>query len=57
METRTTAAEGERRFRLREDERVPDGVRRIAGSQLDMSIERLEGDTDEDLGTAVHETR
>jgi hypothetical protein len=58
-ETGTTAAghEGVRRFRLREDERVPAGLRRIAGSQLDMSIERLEGDTDEDLGTAVHETR
>jgi hypothetical protein len=59
METRTTAAgdEGARRFRLREDERVPAGLRRMAGSQLDMSIERLEGDTDEELGTAVHETR
>jgi hypothetical protein len=32
-------------------------VRRIARGQLDMSIERLEGDTDEDLATAVHETR
>jgi CHAD domain-containing protein len=46
-----------RRFRLREGERVPDGLRRIACGQLDMSIERLEGDTDEELGTAVHETR
>jgi CHAD domain-containing protein len=46
-----------RRFRLDEGEPVPAGVRRIAGSQLDMSIERLEGETDEDLGTAVHETR
>ena len=36
---------------------MPDGVRRIARDQLDMSIERLEGHTDEDLGTAVHETR
>jgi CHAD domain-containing protein len=59
METRTTAAgDGEaRRFRLSEDEPVPAGLRRIAGSQLDMSMERLEGETDEDLGTAVHETR
>jgi CHAD domain-containing protein len=47
----------QRRFRLGEGERVPDGVRRIARGQLDMSIERLDGDTDEDLGTAVHETR
>ena len=30
---------------------------RIARGQLDMSIERLGGHTDEDLGTAVHETR
>jgi CHAD domain-containing protein len=47
----------ERRFRLGDGERVPGGVRRIASGQLDMSIERLEGETDEDLGTAVHETR
>src|SRR5215213_9514882 len=47
----------QRRFRLGDGERVPDGVRRIARGQLDMSIERLDGDTDEDLGTAVHETR
>ena len=54
METRDGEA---RRFRLRDDEPVPAGLRRIAGSQLDMSKERLEGDTDEDVGTAVHETR
>jgi hypothetical protein len=40
-----------RRFRLDEGEPVPAGLRRIADSQLDMSIERLEGETDEDLGT------
>src|SRR5918996_4588926 len=59
METRTTAAgDGEaRRFRLCEGEPVPAGLQRIAGNQLEMSLERLEGDTDEDLGTAVHETR
>src|ERR671923_1369704 len=50
-------AHDQRRFRLGEGERAPDGLRRIARGQLDMSIERLEGDTDEDLGTAVHETR
>ena len=48
---------GARRFRLRDGEPVPDGLRRIAGGQLDMSIERLHADTDDDLGTAVHETR
>jgi CHAD domain-containing protein len=47
----------QRRFRLGDGERASGGVRRIARGQLDMSIERLVGDTDEDLGTAVHETR
>ena len=50
-------AEHPRRFRLREGERVPNGFRRIARGQLEMAIERLEGRTDERLGTAVHETR
>jgi CHAD domain-containing protein len=53
----TPPAQDRRRFRLGEGERVPEGVGRIARGQLDMSIERLEGDTDEDFGTAVHETR
>jgi CHAD domain-containing protein len=53
----TLSAHDQRRFRLGDGERAPDGVRRIARGQLDMSLERLEGDTDEDLGTAVHETR
>jgi CHAD domain-containing protein len=53
----TLPAQDQRRFRLDDGERAPDGVRRIARGQLDMSIERLNGDTDEDLGTAVHETR
>jgi CHAD domain-containing protein len=46
-----------RRFGLSEGERVSGGLRRIARGQLDMAIERLEGRTDEPLGTAVHETR
>ena len=53
----TLPAQDQRRFRLGDRERVPDGVRRIAHGQLDMSIERLEGHTDEDVGAAVHETR
>ena len=53
----SVAAHDLRRFRLGDGERAPDGLRRIARGQLEMSIERLEGDTDEDLGTAVHETR
>lgn len=53
----SVAAHDLRRFRLGDGERAPDGLRRIARGQLEMSIERLEGETDEDLGTAVHETR
>jgi CHAD domain-containing protein len=53
----TLSGQDQRRFRLGDGERVSDGVRRIARGQLDASIERLNGDTDEDLGTAVHETR
>jgi len=55
METRF--GQEPRRFRLVDGERVPDGVRRIARGQLDVSIERLNGDADENLATAVHETR
>ena len=54
---RLSSSEDPRRFRLREGEPVPQGLRRIACGQLDMAIERLEGDTDENLGTAVHEAR
>jgi CHAD domain-containing protein len=54
---RLSSSEDLRRFRLRDGERVPDGLQRIACGQLDMSIERLEGHTDEELGGAVHETR
>jgi CHAD domain-containing protein len=50
-------AEDPRRFGLREGERVSGGFRRIACGQLELAIERLEGRTDEQLGTAVHETR
>lgn len=46
-----------RRFGLRAGESAPEGIRRIACGQLDESIERLDGETDEDTGTAVHETR
>jgi hypothetical protein len=35
----------------------PTGLRRIARGQIDSAIERLSGDTEEDLGTAVHESR
>jgi CHAD domain-containing protein len=54
---KTPPAQDQRAFRLRAGEPLPGGVERIARGQLDMSIERLAGHTDEDLGTAVHETR
>jgi CHAD domain-containing protein len=54
---RLSSSDDRRRFRLRDGERVPDGLRRIACGQLDLSIERLEGDSGEPLGVAVHETR
>jgi CHAD domain-containing protein len=54
---RRSSSEDVRRFRLHDGEPVSDGLRRIACAQLDMSIERLEGHTDEELGAAVHETR
>ena len=54
---RLSSSEDPRRFRLRDGEPVPDGLRRIACGQLDMSIERLEGAANEELGAAVHETR
>ena len=54
---RHSSSEDERRFRLADGEPVTDGIARIACGQLDMAIERLEGNTDEDLGSAVHEVR
>jgi CHAD domain-containing protein len=52
-----SAREDRRRFRLHDGEPVPEGIERIACGQLDLSIERLDGHSDEDLGTAVHEAR
>jgi len=46
-----------RRFRLRPDEPVPEGLERIAVGQLDQSIEGLAGEADMDRPTAVHEAR
>jgi CHAD domain-containing protein len=47
----------ERAFRLRAKEPVSEGIRRIALGQLDEVLDRLEGRTTEDPGTAVHEAR
>jgi CHAD domain-containing protein len=47
----------DRAYRLRADESVPDGIRRIAGGQLSSAREDLEGASKQTLGEAVHETR
>jgi CHAD domain-containing protein len=49
--------EAARAYRLRRDEFVPDGMRRIARGQLDAGIEELEGQPNRKLDEAVHETR
>jgi CHAD domain-containing protein len=45
----------ERAFRLRRDETVPDGIRRVARGQADVALDNLRDDSDR--GTAVHEAR
>jgi CHAD domain-containing protein len=47
----------DRTYRLRADEYVPDGIRRIAGGQLLSAREDLDGASKQTLGDAVHETR
>jgi CHAD domain-containing protein len=46
-----------RKFRLRDEEPVPDGLRRIAVGQLDPAIEGLAGEGPADAATSVHEAR
>ncbi len=47
----------DRAYRLRTDEHVPDGMRRIARGQLRDARDELSGAARHDLGTAVHEAR
>jgi CHAD domain-containing protein len=52
------APEGpDRTYRLRSDEYVPDGIRRIAGGQLLSACDDLDGASKQTLGDAVHEAR
>jgi CHAD domain-containing protein len=52
------AADGpDRTYRLRSDEYVPDGIRRIAGGQLLSAHDDLADATKQTLGDAVHEAR
>jgi CHAD domain-containing protein len=56
--SKRAAADGpDRRFRLRADEYVPDGIRRIAGGQLSGAQDDLADASKQTLGEAVHETR
>jgi CHAD domain-containing protein len=44
-------------YRLAPDESAPDGVRRIARSQIDLAHAQLSGNGEDDIGAAVHEAR
>jgi CHAD domain-containing protein len=51
------AEERARAYRLRRDEAVPDGMRRIARGQLEAGMEELAGQPNRKLDEAVHSTR
>jgi len=51
------ATRSERKFRLRADETVADGIRRVARGQLADGADTLAGVTPAGLGKAVHSTR
>lgn len=46
-----------RAYRLRVDEYLPDGIRRIARGRLEIAHDTLSGASRHDLGEAIHETR
>lgn len=48
---------GQRRYRLRAGEAIPDGIRRVAGGQLADAAEELAGADEAELGRAVHGVR
>ena len=53
----TSTPDPERAYRLRLDEHVPDGIRRIARGQLHDARDDLDGTPARKIGAAVHETR
>jgi CHAD domain-containing protein len=55
--TRHAEVRRARAYRLRPDENVPDGVRRIARGQTDLAVERLAGSARGDGEAAIHEAR
>jgi CHAD domain-containing protein len=46
-----------RAYRLKSDEGVADGLRRIAGGRAEMAVERLAGADEESLAAAIHGAR
>ncbi len=54
---RLASADNPRRFRLDQDEPVPDGLTRISLGQLDTATDALQDGSDEDLAESVHEAR
>jgi CHAD domain-containing protein len=55
--SKPAADDPQRAYRLRADEHVPDGIRRIARGQLVSAHEELDGASKHTLGEAVHDTR
>jgi CHAD domain-containing protein len=53
----TSSPDPERAYRLRPDEAVPDGIRRIARGQLQDAHDDLDGISSRKAGQTVHETR
>jgi CHAD domain-containing protein len=52
-----SAQEADRSYRLRADEHVADGIRRIARGRLDAAHDQLDGASGRGLAEAVHATR
>ena len=54
---RSKRIDEERAYRLRSDESVPDGIRRIARGQIDSARDDLDSASGRKVGLAVHEAR
>ena len=54
---RTQRIDAERAYRLRSEEAVPDGIRRIARGQIDNARDDLDAASGRKVGIAVHEAR
>jgi CHAD domain-containing protein len=57
LERRSKRIDDERAYRLRADEAVPDGIRRIARGQIASAHDELESASGRKIGPAVHEAR